>query len=145
MIGSPLIQAKIAITGPFPELAGRLFDVAPDGTQTLVARNVYRPADGDTSLLWQLNANAWRFAPGHHPRLEILGRDVPYARASNGQFSIDVSDVSITLPTRETKGNGITTAKPPPLPRGARRAPALPSKAKAKKKRHTKKRRHHRS
>jgi hypothetical protein len=146
MIGSPLVQAKIKITGVFPELTGRLFDVAPDGTQTLVARNVYRPADGDTSLLWQLNANAWRFAPGHHPRLQILGRDVPYMRASNGQFSIDVSDVKITLPTHETKGNGIKKAKALPLPAGAKRAKPVPSAAKKKpaKKHHHKKRKHRR-
>jgi hypothetical protein len=132
MIGSPLVQAKIAITGAFPELTGRLFDVAPDGTQTLVARNVYRPADGDTSLLWQLNANAWRFAPGHHARLEILGRDVPYMRASNGHFSIAISDATITLPTRETKGNGLSAAKGLPLPKGYKRAPAIPTASKKK-------------
>jgi pimeloyl-ACP methyl ester carboxylesterase len=146
MIGSPLVQAKIKITGAFPELTGRLFDVAPDGKQTLVARNVYRPADGDTSLLWQLNANAWRFAPGHHPRLEILGRDAPYMRASNGQFSIDVSDVKITLPTRETQGNAITKAKALPLPAGAKRAKPVPSAAKKKpaRKHHHKKKKHRR-
>jgi hypothetical protein len=146
MIGSPLVQAKIKVTGVFPELAGRLFDVAPDGKQTLVARNVYRPADGDTSLIWQLNANAWRFAPGHHPRLEILGRDAPYARASNGQFSIDVSDVKITLPTHETRGNGIKKAKALPLPKGAKRAKPVPSAAKKKpaRKHHHKKKRKHR-
>jgi len=130
MIGSPLVQAKIAITGQFPLLTGRLLDVGPDGTQTLVARNVFRPADGATSLLWQLNPNAWHFAKGHHPRLEILGRDVPYMRSSNGQFSIAISDAKITLPTRETKGNGITKAKALPLPTGAKRAPAIPSKSK---------------
>ena len=69
MIGSPLIQAKMAISGSFPVLTGRLFDVAPDGAQTLVARNVFRPADGARSLLWQLNANAWHFARGHRPRI----------------------------------------------------------------------------
>jgi pimeloyl-ACP methyl ester carboxylesterase len=129
MIGSPLVQATIAISGQFPLLTGRLFDVAPDGNQTLVARNVFRPADGATSLLWQLNANAWRFAKGHRPRLQILGRDVPYMRASNGTFTINISNARITLPTHEKRGNGITKAKRLPLPTGAKRAPALPSKS----------------
>jgi hypothetical protein len=128
MIGSPTIQARIAITGQFAMLAGRLFDVAPDGSQTLVARNVLRPADGATRLLWQLNANAWHFAKGHRPRLQILGRDVPYMRASNGQFQIAISGAKITLPTREKKGNGIRKARKLPLPAGARRAPAIPSR-----------------
>jgi hypothetical protein len=128
MIGSPTIQAKIAISGQFPLLAGRLLDVAPDGTQTLVARNVFRPADGATSLLWQLNANAWHFVKGHRPRVQILGRDVPYMRASNGQFTITISNATITLPTHEKKGNGIRKARKLPLPPGAQRAPAIPRK-----------------
>jgi len=128
MIGSPLVQAKIAISGQFPLLTGRLFDVAADGKQTLVARNVFRPADGAKSLLWQLNANAWHFAKGHRPRLQILGRDVPYMRASNGAFTIKISNARITLPTHERKGNGITKARPLPLPKGAKRAPAVPGR-----------------
>jgi hypothetical protein len=126
MIGSPLIQAKMVISGSFPVLTGRLFDVAPDGAQTLVARNVFRPADGARSLIWQLNANAWHFAAGHRPRIEILGRDVPYMRASNGQFSIALSNARITLPTHERRGNHITKARRLPLPPGFKRAPAIP-------------------
>jgi predicted acyl esterase len=127
MIGSPTIYAKMAISGQFPLLTGRLLDVAPDGSQTLVARNVFRPADGATSLVWQLNANAWHFAKGHRPRLQILGRDVPYMRASNGTFSIAISKARITLPTHERKGNRITRATKLPLPKGFKRAPAIPS------------------
>jgi hypothetical protein len=126
MIGSPLIQAKMVISGSFPVLTGRLFDVAPDGAQTLVARNVFRPADGARSLIWQLNANAWHFAAGHRPRIEILGRDVPYMRASNGQFSIALSNARITLPTHERRGNHITKARRLPLPPGFTRASAIP-------------------
>jgi hypothetical protein len=47
-------------------------------------------------------------------------------RASNGQFSIAISNARITLPTREKKGNGIHKAKRLPLPAGAKRAPAIP-------------------
>jgi predicted acyl esterase len=79
-------------------------------------------------VLWQLNANAWKFAKGHRPRLQILGRDVPYMRASNGQFSIAISNARITLPTHEKKGNGIKKAKKLPLPAGVKRAPAIPSR-----------------
>jgi hypothetical protein len=128
MIGSPTIQARIAIDGRFPLLTGRLLDVAPDGTKTLVARNVLRPADGATRLLWQLNANAWHFARGHRPQLQVLGRDVPYMRASNGSFTITISNATITLPTHERKGNGIRKARRLPLPAGARHAPAIPRK-----------------
>jgi hypothetical protein len=128
MIGSPTIYARMAITGQFPLLTGRLLDVAPDGSQTLVARNVFRPADGAKSIVWQLNANAWHFAKGHRPRLEVLGRDVPYMRQSNGTFSIKLSNATIWLPTHERRGNGIRRARSLPLPAGAKRAPAVPRK-----------------
>ena len=80
------------------QIAGRLWDVAPGGTeQTLVARGLMRPT-GDGRYVWQLNANGWHFAAGHMPKLELLGEDAPYARPSNGDFSIAVSDLQLRLP-----------------------------------------------
>ena len=44
LLGSPTVIARLAVTGPFPELAARLWDVNPDtNTETLVARALYRP------------------------------------------------------------------------------------------------------
>jgi hypothetical protein len=152
MVGAPTLTAKIAITGTFPEVAARLWDVGPDGQQTLVDRTIYRPA-GDGTAIFQLNPNAWLFAAGHVPKLQLLGRDAPYARASNGTFSIDVSALTLSVPTRETSGNGIVAAKDQPLPAGAVRAPVVagakaPKKHKPKRHHHAKKhkhrRRHHR-
>ena len=80
--------------------AGRLWDVAPDGSsQTLVARGLFRPS-GSGRYVWQLNANGWRFAAGHVPKLELLGEDPPYARPSNGSFTIDVTRLQLRLPVR---------------------------------------------
>ncbi len=52
---------------------------------------------------FQLHANGWHFAPGHIPRLELLGRDAPYARPSNGTFSIAVSNLELRLPVHEAR------------------------------------------
>ena len=37
--------------------------------------------------------------PGDTVKLQLLGRDAPYYRASNGAFAIEATDVSVTLPT----------------------------------------------
>ena len=77
--------------------------VAPGGaSQTLVARGLYRPA-GRGREVWELHANGWRFARGHRPKLELLGADPPYARPSNGDFSIVVRRLSLRLPVRERR------------------------------------------
>ena len=103
LIGAPEITATLTIAGSAPDVsqvAGRLWDVAPDGnSQLLVARGTFRPsAQGPAS--WQLHPAAWRFKPGHTILLELLGGDPPYARPSSGAFSITVDDLDVRLPTR---------------------------------------------
>jgi dienelactone hydrolase len=101
LIGAPTIHANLKISGVAPgvsQLDARLWDVAPDGTQTLVARGAYRPHDGRNKF--ELHPGAWRFAPAHTPKLELLGNDAPFLRPSNGNFSIDVSRLRLRLPVR---------------------------------------------
>jgi hypothetical protein len=129
LLGAPLVSGKFAVTGAGPEntqVAARLWDVAPDGQQTLVARGVYRPR-GAGAEAFQLHANGWRFAAGHTPKLELLGQDSPYARASNGAFSATASDVELRLPVADQPGSapGVTSPSALPLPRGARLAPGV--------------------
>lgn len=71
----------------------------------LVARGLYRmkPEAPNGRQTFQLHANGWHFAPGHIPRLELLGRDAPYARPSNGTFSIAVSNLELRLPVHEAR------------------------------------------
>ncbi len=126
VLGAATIIAHLSVTGQYPELAMRLWDVDPSGNQTLVARGLYRPfASDNAERVLQLHPGAWHFAAGHVPKLELLGRDSPYGRASNGTFQIAVSDLQLRLPTHETSGNGIIPAQPLPLPPGARAAPGV--------------------
>jgi hypothetical protein len=120
LLGAPTVIADITTTGTFPVVAARLWDVAPDGTQSLVARGIYRP-DEQGRQVFQLHANGWRFAPGHVAKLQLLGRDAPYARTSNGQFEVEVKDVDVRLPVREAIG----TPAPPFVPAGRRLAPGF--------------------
>jgi dienelactone hydrolase len=104
LMGSPTISARLRIEGEFPQIVGRLWDVAPDGQQTLVSHGIYRPkARPGRSTTFQIEPAGWHFAPGHVPKLELLGRDSPYARASNGTFKITARALRLVLPTRQRK------------------------------------------
>ncbi|HEX4732894.1 MAG TPA: CocE/NonD family hydrolase [Thermoleophilaceae bacterium] len=101
LLGAPTVSAKLSVTGTFAQIAARLWDVAPDGSsQTLVARGTYRPVGSGATETFRLHANGWRFAPGHVPKLELLGADAPYTRVSNGAFQIGVTSLALRLPAR---------------------------------------------
>jgi fermentation-respiration switch protein FrsA (DUF1100 family) len=113
LMGSPTVIAKLETSGEFPQIASRLWDVAPDGSQTLVARGVYRPT-GKPRQVFQLHPNGWRFEAGHVPKLELLGQDAPYARASNGSgFTVEVKRLRFELPVRDRPGGSIRHYNPP--------------------------------
>jgi predicted acyl esterase len=103
LLGAPSVRARLHVTGVAPENAqvnARLWDERPDGTQTLVARGPLRPRGGGGAQRWELHANGWRFAPGHVPRLELVGNDLPFMRPSNGLFSVQITDLELVLPVR---------------------------------------------
>ena len=103
LLGAPVVTANLNVTGQFGFIAARLWDVDPStNKETLVARGLYRingKAPNGTQT-FQLHPGAWAFAAGHIPKLELLGQDSPYARTSNGTFSIQVSHLSLSLPVR---------------------------------------------
>lgn len=100
LLGSPTVTATLSTRGEFPQIVARLWDVSPDGTQTMVQHSPYRPRP-DGRQTFQLQPSGWHFRPGHVAKLELLGRDVPYAQASNGRFEITVRDLALELPVRE--------------------------------------------
>jgi hypothetical protein len=128
LLGAPTISASLAVSGTpgAAQIAGRLWDVAPGGgSQTLVARGLMRPT-ADGSYVWQLNANGWRFAAGHVGKLELLGEDPPYARPSNGNFSVAVSGLQLRLPVRDRPDcHVVGPLARPTLPAGYRLAPGV--------------------
>src|SRR5207302_2336219 len=98
------VIARLTETGSFGFVASRLWDVDPaSGMETLVARGLYRldPSAPSGLQVFQLHPGAWHFAAGHIPKLELLGQDPPYARSSNGQFSVAVSGLQLRLPVHE--------------------------------------------
>jgi hypothetical protein len=121
LLGSPTVIANLNVTGEFAYIAARLLDVDPTtNTETLLARGIYRidPNAPNGRQVFQLHPGAWHFAAGQIPELELLGRDSPYSRPSNGTFSISVSNLQLRLPVHEVPGAHGTppvVRKPPPL------------------------------
>jgi fermentation-respiration switch protein FrsA (DUF1100 family) len=104
LLGSPTIVADIETQAAEQEIAARLVDVAPGGTETLVARGLYRPAAGKVSTVFQLHPQGYRFGAGHVAKLELLPADPPYSRPANGQLPITVSNLELRLPVVEKPG-----------------------------------------
>jgi fermentation-respiration switch protein FrsA (DUF1100 family) len=101
LLGLPTVTATIQTIGDFGELDSMLFDVAPDGSERLISRGAYRLTNNQTGqITFQLHGNGYAFAGGHTAKLVLLGSDDPYLRMSNDTaFSVQVSDVTVTLPT----------------------------------------------
>jgi hypothetical protein len=136
LMGSATVVATIASPGANSELAARLLDVAPDGTETLVARQLYRPAVGTARQVFQLHPSGHRFAAGHVAKLELLPQDAGgssfsnYGRPSNDQADITISNLDFRMPVLEGPGAaaGQVTALPAlSLPCGAEIAPQFSS------------------
>ena len=128
LMGSPTVLATIASPVANSELAARLLDVAPDGTETLVDRQLYRPQIGTSRQVFQLHPSGHLFGAGHVAKLELLPKDAgggtlnSYGRPANGQGDITVSKLDLRLPVLEGPGGaaGQVVASPAlPLPCGA--------------------------
>jgi dienelactone hydrolase len=114
LLGSPMVTADLQVTGEFAYIAARLVDVDPTtNLKTLVSRGAYRldPKAPNGRQTFQISANAYHFAAGHFPQLELLGRDAPFLRPSNGVFSIAVSNLELRLPVHEVPGARGTPAE----------------------------------
>ena len=136
LMGSPTVLATISSPAANSELAARLLDVGPDGDETLVDRQLYRPAVGTARQLFQLHPSGHLFAPGHVAKLELLPKDAGgsslsnYGRPANEQGDITVSKLDLRLPVLEgpgAPGGQVVAAPALPLPCGSEIAPQFSS------------------
>ncbi len=109
ILGGVVINAKLSITGNYPELIGRLWDVAPGGaTRQIVEMGAFRPsvnqasgtpasATATESISFELPPNDYEIATGHTLELELVGSNAPFFRKSNATFTIAVSDLKATV------------------------------------------------
>jgi predicted acyl esterase len=104
LLGSPTVTADIGTANLDSEMAARLLDVLPGGEERLVARGLLRPGSGGSGVVFQLHPQGYRFAGGDSVKLELLPSDAPYARPSNLQAPITVSNLRLRLPVLEQPG-----------------------------------------
>ena len=144
LMGATTVIADISSSSPNNEIAARLFDVLPNGTERLVARGLWRPATGTSRQVFQLHPNGYTFAPGSVPRVQLLAKDSgggplnTYGRAANGQGPITVSKLEIRLPVVDkpgASGGQVKVARDEFVPTGRTLSPdfaALANEANAK-------------
>ena len=135
LLGSATFIGKFRFSGDTSQVAARLLDVGPDGTERLVARGLWRPESSKRKKqVFQLHPNGWEFEESHVPVLQLLAKDAggeefnSYGRPSNRQKAVRVSDVQIRLPVAANPGalRGLVK-KPAPkiVPKGAELAPGF--------------------
>lgn len=103
LIGMPRLTLRYRALAPDIQLNARLWDVAADGTQTLVTRGAYRavaPNPAGDSAEYDLFGNHWRFEPGHRLMLEVTADDSPYLRRDNFPAVATIESARIVLPGR---------------------------------------------
>jgi hypothetical protein len=101
LLGMPRLELAYEATGPDIQLNSRLWDVAPDGVQTLITRGAHRvvgPGAGEQSATYDLYGNHWRFEAGHELMLEVTGDDSTFFRRDNFPSVITVNSAKLTLP-----------------------------------------------
>jgi hypothetical protein len=103
LLGLPRLRLAYRAVAPDIELNSRLWDVAPDGTQTLIDRGAYRalaPNPAGAVADYELFGNAWRLRAGHRVRLEVVQSDAGYLRPDNFASSATIDSVRLELPGR---------------------------------------------
>jgi acetyl esterase/lipase len=101
LLGEAVVHLQAAVGGIDAEIDPLLWDVAPDGSATLVTRGAYRfvGSPGTVTIDLPLQGNGWDFVVGHTIRLEVTQNDAPYLRVDNVASAIVYSSVRLTLPT----------------------------------------------
>ena len=111
--------------GPTPPVAAfqidpKVYDVAPDGTATLITRGAYaeqpgQGAPGVHTSTFDAFAMAWTFPTGHHLRLSLSSADVPYLRPNAAPFQVAVLPGSLVeMPGAENATLTPFGVTPPP-------------------------------
>ncbi|MBV8980922.1 MAG: hypothetical protein JO086_08495, partial [Acidimicrobiia bacterium] len=103
--GQPLVRVTAQTSSPDAEVAARLWDLSPDGKQTLISRGVYRLAGTPTApsgpIAFELSSNAWKVPAGDKLKLEVAGADAPYFQVDSIPSATTISAASLELPVVE--------------------------------------------
>ena len=103
LLGMPRLTLRYRAVATDLELNSRLWDVAPDGTQTLVTRGPYRALSPNPSgdvADYELFGNHWRFSAGHQIMLEVTQDDSTSFRRNNFPSTASIDGGRLVFPTR---------------------------------------------
>jgi predicted acyl esterase len=99
LLGEPGLRLGAAVTGTDAEVNSRIWDIAPDGTATLVTRGAFRWTPSTTAINYAMQGTGWVFHANHMLRLQVTQNDAPYLRPDNYASAINYSSMRLTLPT----------------------------------------------
>jgi hypothetical protein len=110
-LGLPTMRMHVAAIGNYGQLHARLWDIAPNGSETYVSRGTYALTSNQTgTITWQMWGAGHTFPKGDTIRVELLAQDAPLERPAPRPFALTVSNFTIELPTHEPPNGGeITT------------------------------------
>jgi len=100
LMGLPRLTLTYSATASDFELNSRLWDVAGDGTKTLVTRGAYRGSATSGRIVTELFGNAWRVRAGHRLELEVLQDDSTFLRPDNVPSTVTIQNAKLELPVR---------------------------------------------
>lgn len=100
LLGEPALQLGARVAGTDAEVNSRLWDVAPDGSATLVTRGMFRwtGGSGPVSIGYALLGTGWVFHAGHRLRLQVTQNDAPYLRLDNYASAVTYGTMKLDLP-----------------------------------------------
>ena len=104
LLGMPRLELTYEAVGTDIQLNSRLWDVGPDGVQTLITRGAFRvvePGAGEQRVTYDLYGNHWRLEKGHELLLEVTGDDSTFFRRDNFPSVTTVNSAKLTLPGTE--------------------------------------------
>ena len=133
ILGHARVRVRIASSEPVAYLSAKLCDVFPDGTSSLVARNVLNLTHRDSreqpspmpvgelvDVELEIEATSWTFEPGHALRLDLAGTDWPntWSPPRPVTLTIDRAATTLELPgDRRPEPDRGTPGAAPALPR----------------------------
>ena len=102
--GEPVLDISVTTTLPRANLVGLVYDIAPDGTATVISRGTQLVRDaGTTSYSLPLYGQDWRLARGHRIGVLLSGADAGWWVHTPTGTDVAVEEAAIRLPflTRE--------------------------------------------
>ncbi|WP_300642675.1 CocE/NonD family hydrolase [Nocardioides sp.] len=104
--GEPVLDISVTTTLPRANLVGLVYDIAPDGTATVISRGTQLVRDaGTTSYSLSLYGQDWRLARGHRIGVLLSGADAGWWVHTPTGSDVVVDEAAIRLPflTRERR------------------------------------------